>query len=103
MNSEERLLACSRDALPHIFFLIRSLNRGGAERQLLELVRELARRNFPITICTFYDAGELSSEVRSIHGAELISLGKRGRWDLPRLVWNLARTVKRRQPTVIHG
>ncbi len=89
MNSETSpapAFACQA-LLPRVLFLIRSLNRGGAERQLLELVRELARRGFPVTVCTFYDGGALSSEARSMPGVDVISLGKRGRWDLLRLVW----------------
>ncbi len=43
----------------HLFFLIRSLNIGGTERQLVELIKGLDKNAFEITIGLFYDEGTL--------------------------------------------
>ena len=88
---------------PRVFFLIRSLNRGGAERQLLELVGELAKKGSSITVCTFYDGGALRGELEAIAGVAVLSLGKRSRWDMTKFLWRLAKAVRHAKPDVIHG
>lgn len=62
----------------HIGFLIRGLDIGGSERQLLNLAEGLAQRGHQITIYTFY-SGVLDSEVKK---SRLLRLGKKSRWDL---------------------
>ncbi len=86
-----------------IFFLIRSLERGGAERQLIELVDELVRVGLAVTVCTFYDGGALRGELELISGVTVISLGKRGRWDVPSFLLRLGRAIQSAQPDVIHS
>lgn len=89
--------------MTRLFFLIRSLERGGAERQLIELVGELSRSGCAVTVCTFYDGGALRSELERVPGVKAISLGKRARWDTARFVWRLARAISEQRPDVIHG
>ncbi|MBI1748035.1 MAG: glycosyltransferase [Acidobacteria bacterium] len=86
-----------------IFFLIRSLERGGAERQLIELVAGLDKEQFSVTVATFYDTGELGEELDRIDGVRRISLHKRGRWDLVMILWRLWVAVRQAQPQIIHG
>ena len=50
----------------NIFFLIRSLNIGGTERQLIELVKGLDRNHFDIKVGLFYNEGALIEEIRSM-------------------------------------
>jgi len=38
--------------MTHLLFLIRSLEHGGAERQLIELAKGLDKERFAITVCT---------------------------------------------------
>jgi glycosyltransferase involved in cell wall biosynthesis len=86
-----------------VLFLIRSLNRGGAERQLIELIMGLDRSRFATTLVTFYDGGDLRGELDEIDGIDVLSLHKRGRWDmLPILVraYSICRQVR---PHVLHG
>lgn len=68
--------------MTNLFFLIRSLERGGAERQLVELVKGLDQQRFAIIVCTFYDGGTLRPELEQIAGIKVLSLHKKGRWDL---------------------
>lgn len=89
--------------MTRLFFLIRSLERGGAERQVIELVGELTRSGCAVTVCTFYDGGALRSELERVPGVKTISLGKAGRWDIAGFVWRLARVVREERPDVIHG
>ena len=87
----------------HLFFLIRALDHGGAERQLIELVKDLDKSRFEITVATFYDGGGLRPEMEKIAGVRVVSLGKKGRWDLLPFVWRLSRLVRRLRPDVLHG
>ncbi len=65
-----------------LFFLIRSLETGGAERQFIELVKHLDQQRFQVTVATFYDGGALRPYWERVKGMTLVSLGKRGRWDV---------------------
>ena len=64
-----------------LLFLIRSLDLGGSERQLVILARELSRRGHDVTVATLYGGGELELELREA-GVPLVSLSKRSRWDI---------------------
>jgi glycosyltransferase involved in cell wall biosynthesis len=85
-----------------VSFLIRSLDRGGAERQLVALARALDPARFAVTILTFYPGGRLEREL-SGSAVELVSLEKRGRWDVPAFLRRAYREVARRRPHVLHG
>jgi glycosyltransferase involved in cell wall biosynthesis len=87
----------------HVCFLIRRLGQGGAERQLLTLVRGLDRSLFQVSILTFYDGGEFWDAFSAVPGIKMESLKKKGRLDffsfLPRLVGKL----RALRPDVVHG
>ena len=84
-----------------LVFIIRSLDCGGAERQLLTLANALDRKYFEPTIVTFYSGGpnerHVSDKVR------LISLNKSGRWDAIGFLVRLVRELRRLRPDVIHS
>ncbi|HQJ09757.1 MAG TPA: glycosyltransferase, partial [Deltaproteobacteria bacterium] len=86
-----------------ILFLTRSLNSGGAQRQLTKLVHALDKSCFEVAVAVFYDGGLFWKEMEKAPGVSLFSLGKRGRWDLHR-VWSSAREIARTwNPDVIYG
>jgi len=58
----------------NIFFLIRSLNIGGTERQLIELVKGLDSNHFDITVGLFYNEGALIEEIKSMPWIHVVSL-----------------------------
>ena len=64
-----------------ILFLARSLETGGAERQLVTLAAGLARRGHEVAIGCFYEGGALEALARGA-GVRLVDLGKGSRWDL---------------------
>ena len=51
---------------------------------------------------TFYDHGIMDDELRDA-GVRLISIGKRGRWDLPGFLFRLARVLRKEKPDFFHG
>ena len=86
-----------------VFFLIRSLEVGGAERQLFEIVRGLDKETFDVTVATFYDGGELRHEMEGVERVRLLTLGKKGRWDLFPFLRNLWAAVRRGRPDILFG
>ena len=89
--------------MKRLFFLIRSLDHGGAERQLTELVKGLDPAKFQITVATFYDGGGLRGEIENLPGVRVESLHKKGRWDLLAFVLRLSRLVREVRPDFLIG
>ncbi len=83
-------------------FLINSLNYGGAERQLVTLVKALDKKCFNITVLCFYSGGALEKDLED-SGVKILSLEKRGRWDLFGFFRRLVQKLKSLQPDVLHG
>jgi glycosyltransferase involved in cell wall biosynthesis len=86
-----------------VFFLIRSLEIGGAERQLIEIVRGLDKKKFGVTVATFYGGGAFRPEMEAIEGVRLVSLGKKGRWDLLPFLASLWKAVRVCRPDILFG
>ena len=83
-------------------FLVRSLEYGGAERQLVVLARALSERGHLVSVVTFYSGGPLEAELRRA-GTHVRSLEKTGRWDLTSLAVRLRRVIREERPDVLHG
>lgn len=85
-----------------ICFLIRSLNAGGAERQVILLAKGLARKGHRVSLITFYDGGSFSDELKDEPGLRHFTLGKRNRWDLASPLRLLAGLLGEIKPDVLH-
>src|SRR5215813_2100760 len=83
-------------------FLTRSLDYGGAQRQLITLAKALDQNKFDISILTFYSGQPLERELDE-SGVRVISLDKKGRWDLFSFARKLIRETKNLQPDVLHS
>ncbi len=83
-----------------ITFLIRALNLGGAQSQMVLLAQELQKKGHNISVIAFYDGVHrqalLASEV-TVHTL------KRGRWDILGFLWRLAKLVRQQSPDVLYG
>jgi glycosyltransferase involved in cell wall biosynthesis len=85
-----------------IAFLARSLETGGAERQLTALAAGLDRRRFwPVGRC-FYARGPLLGHLEAA-GVPVVDLAKRGRWDVLPFSLRLLKALRELQPHVLHG
>jgi glycosyltransferase involved in cell wall biosynthesis len=83
-------------------FLVRSLDYGGAQRQLVTLAQALDKDRFDVTVISFYSGQPLEKELdRS--AVRFISLAKRGRWDLFVFLRRLIRELRATRPDVVHG
>lgn len=86
-----------------IVFLIRSLNIGGAERQLTELAKELSKKGHSVSIITFYSGGYFEQELSKWPEIRRKCLNKQGRWDTISFFYRLFQTVQAEQPDILHG
>ena len=85
-----------------ILFLVRSLELGGAELQLLTLARGCRDNGHEVMVVAFYPGGSLvAAAVRA--GVTCADLGKTGRWDLVQPLRRLRRVVAGFAPQVIYS
>ncbi|PSB01885.1 group 1 glycosyl transferase [Merismopedia glauca CCAP 1448/3] len=85
-----------------IAFLIRDLNYGGAQRQLVTLVKALPTDIFAIAVLYFYADGPLIKELEYTN-IKLICLDKKGRWDTLNFLRNLYQNLQKIKPDVLHA
>lgn len=85
-----------------ILFFIRSLELGGAERQLLILADGLSERH-DVLILTFYDG--CGYDLHQMFGKKIkvVSLNKSGRWDTICFFWRFVKTVRQYKPELIYS
>ena len=84
-----------------IMFLLRSLNYGGAERQVIVLAGNLRQKGEPVTIATFYPAGPWGKDLEAM-GVPLYNLEKRRRWDFLFFL-RLIKHVRKISPVIIYS
>lgn len=85
-----------------ILFLVRGLNVGGAQRQLVALARGIRRVGHEVSVATFYGGGLFEEELRA-DGIPIHDLGRSGRWDTVRSMARLVRLVRAERPDILHG
>jgi glycosyltransferase involved in cell wall biosynthesis len=83
-----------------ILYPINKLVIGGAEQQLLELVRGLDKDVFHPIVAPLYPGGGLEPEFRAIPGLEIVDLNRRGKYD-PSPLWNVTRMLRRRRVDIV--
>lgn len=83
-------------------FLVRSLDLGGAQRQLTVLAVGLQQRGHDVTVATFYDGGTFAAELTGA-GVRHVSLAKRGRWDFLGFAFRYVRCLRAERPKILHG
>jgi len=85
-----------------LFFLIRSLDHGGAERQLVNLSKALRGKGYDVAVTVYYPGGSLEKEL-SEAGVRLHCLEKKHRWDALSFFRSLVRFVRKEHPDIIHA
>jgi glycosyltransferase involved in cell wall biosynthesis len=83
-------------------FLVRALDYGGAQRQLVTLARALDKEVFDVTVLSFYSGQPLEGELDD-SGVTLITLEKQGRWDVIRFFRRLIHQLRLLRPDILHG
>lgn len=82
-----------------ILFIIPTLDRHGAEKQLSLLAPGLARKGFEVHVCALTRGGPFEQTLRAA-GVPVTVLGKRGKLD-PRAYWQLKRLIAAQRPDVV--
>lgn len=85
-----------------ILFLVRALDYGGAQRQLIQLAFSLRERGHDVAVAVYYSGGQMEKALRE-SGVRVIDLGKRNRWHLLGFLSRLLRVVREEQPDILHG
>jgi len=86
-----------------MMFVNRRFERGGAERQLIELAKNLDKSRFDVCVTTFYEGGALYPQIETIPGVRLVNLRKRGRWHAIGFLGNFWRTMRECRPQIVVG
>jgi len=84
-----------------ILYVISGLTYGGTEKQLVELVRQLAGRGHEVAIYTLTRDVPRRTELAG-SAVTLIADQKRAKLD-PAVLWRLRKTIDRWRPDIIHG
>ena len=87
---------------PRVAFLIRDLDIGGAQRQLVELASGMQRAGWPVSVYTFYGGGGLEADLRA-RGVAVHVLDKHGRWDTVGFWFRLLRAMRKARPDILHS
>src|SRR5688572_20321400 len=85
-----------------IVFVTRSLEYGGAERQLSALAAALQRSGNDVTVASLYDRVPLAKGLAGA-GVRVEIIGKRSRWDVITFAIRLVRRIRALNPDVIHS
>jgi glycosyltransferase involved in cell wall biosynthesis len=101
-------MAASRSRRISICFVIGTLDRGGAEGQLVRLATRLPRDRFDVSVCCLADGGPLR-EVLDAAGVPVEAVGlHRPSLHAPLFgsigrLFRLAEVIRERQPDIVHG
>ncbi len=85
-----------------ILFLVRSLDVGGAEGQVVSLAIGLRQRGHATAVAVCYAGGPLERELRDA-AVPVLPLEKRSRRDTTGFFGRLVRVARRERPDVLHG
>jgi glycosyltransferase involved in cell wall biosynthesis len=69
---------------------------------MVALARGLRERGHTVTVAVFYPDGPLGRGLAEA-GVEVLSLGKKGRWDVVGFLARLAAAIRSRTPDIVHG
>ncbi|MDP9380523.1 MAG: glycosyltransferase [Chloroflexota bacterium] len=78
----------------NILYPVNELKIGGAEQQLLELVRGLDKSRFRPIVAPLYPGGALDAEFRAVPGVKVIDLHRKGKYDFSTF-WRIASLLRK--------
>ncbi len=85
-----------------IALLIRELDRGGTQRQLVALATGLKKSGYDVHVVQFYSGGIFEPELLD-NDIPLHSIGKQGRWDTFGFLLRLTSCLRELKPAVIYS
>lgn len=90
------------DVKIRILLAIRSLDIGGAERQFIELIKNIDKDRFEVYVCTMY-GGIQEDIVKSIRNVDYYNLNKQGRYDVFGFFTRYSNLMKKINPDIIYS
>ncbi len=84
----------------NVWEVIATLDIGGAEKQLVQLVRNLDREKYNITVCCLTRGGPLLPVIGKM-GIEVIVLNKRSKFDFF-VIFRLAGLLRKKKTDLVH-
>lgn len=85
----------------NVVHVVEALRPGGAERQLVEMVRRMDRNLFRNTLVHLYEPATFGEELREL-GVEIRGLALGGKKDLARGIATLQGWLSRSRPDIVH-
>lgn len=85
----------------HVALLIRSMNYGGAERQVALLANGLAELGHRVSLIVFYPGGPMLARLSP--NVKVYCLEKRGRWDVIGFGRRMARVLEEEKPEILYS
>ncbi len=85
---------------PGILYLVPSLGIGGAEIQLLSLLKGLNKEKYRIAVAVFYGGGALEGQFKALRNVRLFHLGKKHAWHFGHLL-ALSRILRQEEFAII--
>ncbi|PPR79223.1 MAG: hypothetical protein CFH01_00546 [Alphaproteobacteria bacterium MarineAlpha2_Bin1] len=85
-----------------VAIIVRSLEKGGTERQVIEIASGLDQEKFKVVIISFYNKGELIELARK-KNIEVIFIGKKNRYDLILFLYKFITCTHKVKPDIIHS
>lgn len=88
-----------------VLFLIRSLARGGAERQLAYTAAGMKKRGIDVLVVTFYENSQINENIEYLlnNNVKIQSLNKKSRYDIFGFFRSYVSIIKNYQPTVLYS
>ena len=83
-----------------VMFPLNQLGVGGAEQQLMELVKGMDKNRFEPIVVSLYPGGALEPEIKATPGVELICLNRRGRFDFL-ILFKIYRLLRQKRVRII--
>lgn len=83
-----------------IIYIITSLNFGGAERMLLDLVKNLDKERYEVKLATVVSGGSLVDEFRDA-GIEVNIFQKKSKLGFG-VIWQIYKFLKQENPKIVH-
>ena len=86
----------------NLVLAIRSLNIGGAERQFIELLKNIDKSKFKVSVCTMY-GGCQEVDIMGIENIEYYNLKKKGPYDILGFYLTYKKLLHRIKPDVVYS
>lgn len=91
----------NKNKIVKVAFLSRTLNTGGAERQIVLLANYLAKKNYSVSIFLLYNQGRLLKDLDK--RIQINDLRKTNRWDIVPFLYRWTRGILKGKYDILYS